>query len=209
MILARPTPARPAERSSANVRLLAIAADHVRRFGARRLTVVAVAEAAGMTHANVYRYFPSREALLDAVANAALRPVEALLSDIAGAPDPADDKLERMVLALARAYRDLLEHDAAAFGIYAEAVEGNRGIARRHRGRARMLFERVVDEGVATGVFSVRDRQRALSFLTDALFRFTHPAAVRLDGSLPRAALEPRLATMVAVALRTLTGNRV
>ena len=44
-------------------RLLAIATDHIRRFGAARVTVVAVAEEAGMSHANVYRFFASKAAL--------------------------------------------------------------------------------------------------------------------------------------------------
>jgi AcrR family transcriptional regulator len=64
---------------------------------------VAIAEAAGMTHANVYRYFPSKEALIDAVVDAWIKSVETRLTDIADGPDPSDDKLERMVLALARA----------------------------------------------------------------------------------------------------------
>lgn len=207
MILARPTDRAMVRPPSADARLLAIAADHLRRFGARRVTVVGVAEEAGMTHANVYRYFPSKEALLDAVASSALKPIETLLSHLASSPDPADDKLERMILALARAYRDLIEGNAAVFAIYAEAVEHNRGVARRHRGRARTLFERVVEEGVATGVFEVRDRQRALSFLTDTLYRFAHPAALQLDSGLPRGAIDLRLATVVKVLLRTLASG--
>jgi AcrR family transcriptional regulator len=39
----------------ADARLLTIAADHLKRFGARQVTVVSIADAAGMTHANVYR----------------------------------------------------------------------------------------------------------------------------------------------------------
>lgn len=94
-------------------RLLAVAAEEIRRHGARRVTVVAVAEAAGMSHANVYRYFTSKTALVDAVSAAWLKSVEAALADVAGAPDPADDKLERMLVALARALRERLE-DAPA-----------------------------------------------------------------------------------------------
>ena len=41
----------------ADTRLLAIAADHLKHFGPRQVTVVSIADAAGMTHANVYRYF--------------------------------------------------------------------------------------------------------------------------------------------------------
>ena len=90
---------------SADHRLLTIAEEHVRRFGVDRLTVVAVAREAGMTHANVYRYFPSKSALADAVSAQWLRALDALLTDAAGSPDPADDKLERMMVALAAALR--------------------------------------------------------------------------------------------------------
>ncbi|MDJ1157358.1 TetR/AcrR family transcriptional regulator [Chelatococcus sp. SYSU_G07232] len=190
-------------------RLVAIAAEHLRRFGPKRVTVVGVAEAAGMTHANVYRYFPSKQHLLDAVVAQALRPVETLLADIASAPDPADDKLERLILALARDYRDLAESDSAVFALYVDATEANRSIARRHRGRVRMLVGRVVDEGIATGTFEPRDREQALSLLTDALFRFTHPTAIRLDVDRPRDLLETRLAHVVRVALRALASGLV
>ena len=48
-----------------------------------------------MTHANVYRYFPSRAALVDAVVDVWLKATERRLAEIADGPDPADDKLER------------------------------------------------------------------------------------------------------------------
>ena len=57
--------AAPAESNEA--RLVEIAHAHVRKFGHARTTVVGVAADAGMTHANVYRYFPSKTALLDEV----------------------------------------------------------------------------------------------------------------------------------------------
>lgn len=192
-----------------DVRLVTIAAEHIRRVGARRVTVVGIAEEAGMTHANVYRYFPSKEALIDAVVADALKPVELTMADIAGAPDPADDKLERLTLALAHAYRDLAENDRAIFELYADIAAENRPVARRHRGRVFMFVERVVDEGAAIGVFRLRDRETAMSFLTDILFRFSHPSAILLDAGRPREAMEERFSVLINVALRTLVGGFV
>ena len=48
-----------------------------------------------MSHANIYRYFPSKSALVEGVTDYWLRPIEAGLRDIADGPDPAYDKLER------------------------------------------------------------------------------------------------------------------
>ena len=191
------------------MRLLTIAAEHLRRLGPRRVTVVAIAQAAGMTHANVYRYFPSKAALVDAVAGRWLKQVEAVAASIADAPDPADDKLERLIQALARAHRDLLARDANLFEVYCGATETNRALVRKHRARVRQLIEQVVDEGIATAKFDPRDRDRALGFIGDAAYRFINPLAVRLDAEIPADILDQRLAAAVRVILRALANGSV
>jgi AcrR family transcriptional regulator len=185
-------------------RLLAIAADQLRRGGARGVTVVGVAEAAGMTHANVYRYFSSRAALIDAVLAQWLKGLEAGLADIASAPDPADDKLERLLLAIAQSHRALLRRNPHLFDVYVDAVEASRAVVRRYKARQRQLIDRVVDEGIATGLFDPQDRDRVLSFVTDVLFRFINPVAVRLDPEMPDDMFAARLAAVIRAIRRVL-----
>jgi AcrR family transcriptional regulator len=185
-------------------RLLAIAADQLRRGGARGVTVVGIAEAAGMTHANVYRYFPSRAALIDAVLAQWLKGLEAGLADIASAPDPADDKLERLLLAVAQSHRGLLRRNPNLFDVYVNAAEASRAVVRRYKARQRQLIDRVVDEGIATGVFDPQDRDRVLSFVTDVLFRFINPVAIRLDSEMPDEMFAARLAAVIRAIRRVL-----
>ncbi len=123
----------PAPAPATDARLLTIAAEHLRRLGPRRVTVVGIAQAAGMTHANVYRYFSSKTALIDAVAAQWLRRLELGLAEIADAPDPADDKLERLLVAIAQGNRGLLARDRHLFEVYAAAAETSRGFVRKHR----------------------------------------------------------------------------
>lgn len=189
----------------ADTRLLAVAADHLQRFGPRHVTVVSIADAAGMTHANVYRYFPSKAALIDAVAGQWLRSVEALIADIADAPDPADDKLERLIQAAARTHRELLKENRHLFDVYCTATETSRPLVRKHRARMRQLTERVLDEGIVTGKFDPRDRERALALITDASYRFINPLTVRLDAEVPQEVLDQRLAAVIRVTLRALS----
>lgn len=190
-----------------DARLLGIAADHLSRLGPSRLTVVAVARAAGMTHANVYRYFPSKIALIDAVAARWLTRLEMDLADIADAPDPPDDKLERLIVAVARGNRDLLARDRHLFDVYAAAVETSRPFVRKHRVRLRLLAERVVEEGIGTGAFEPRDRERAIAFLFDATHRFTNPVAVRLDAEMPQDVFDARLGAAIRVVQRVLASG--
>ena len=108
-------------------RILDIAREQIKRFGAKRLTVVSVAEEAGMTHANVYRYFASKLALCDALTAHWLREVEARLSAVVDSPDPADDKLERLLLDLMR------QHRSHHFAAPAVAQQRNEARALRRR----------------------------------------------------------------------------
>ena len=197
----------PLERTE--TRILDIAAAHIRSAGEKRLTVVAIAETAGMSHANIYRYFASKAALIDAVTGQWLAPLEASLRSTAEGPDPATDKLERLLATVYRAYRDKLEADEYGFRLFARAVETGRAVARRHRGRLQSEVQRAIDQGVSGGEFLMRDQRRAASLVFDALNRFTHPCAMVLDKDVPRAALDQRFETMVRLAVRALRSGRV
>lgn len=189
---------------STDARLLAIATEHLTRLGPKRVTVVAVAAEAGMTHANVYRYFPSKDALLDAVAGRWLRDLETELAGIADAPDPADDKIERFIGALATAQSEMLIHEPNLFAVHLDATVASRPIARRHRVRLRTLVERIVEEGIGTGVFAARDRERAIAVIFDASYRFTHPVAIQHDADVPRDLLDARLGAVIQSIQRAL-----
>ena len=190
-------------------RILDLAAAHIRAHGAGRMTVVGVAAAAHMSHANVYRYFASKAALIDAVTGQWLAPVEASLRSTAEGPDPAADKLERLLGTVYRAYRDKLERDESLFRLFAVAVEAGRPIARRHRGRLQSEIQRAVDQGMSGGEFLMRDQRRAITLVFDAMHRFTHPAAILLDRDAPRSSLDQRFEFMAQLALRALRGGRI
>lgn len=196
--------AKPPQPESPDVRILGIAAAHIRKFGLRRTTVVAIAEEAGMSHSNVYRHFPSKDALVEAVTEHWLRPVESLIREIGDGPDPAYDKLERIAATIQSAYREKLESDANIFGVFAEATQKGLGVARRHRNRLQAEFGRVIEEGIASGVFAESDHRRAMALVFDALHRFIHPNAVRLDVDAPRGQLEARFERIVRLVLAAL-----
>ena len=115
-----------------------------------------------------------------------------------------EDKLERLILALAKANRDLLHEEPHLFAALSQAVAKRHAISRRNRTRVRALFERVIDDGIATGAFEPRDRDRAIAFVIDATHRFIHPASLELEADVPQASVDARLATLIRVALRTL-----
>jgi AcrR family transcriptional regulator len=188
----RSLPAPP--ETPTDARILELAAEHIRRFGVERTSVTGIAEAAGMSHANVYRYYPSKTALFEEITAGWLKPLEAGLRIIADAQDPAFDKLERMVLAIHRTYRQKLEADPKIFRLFVDAAEKAAAVARRHRGRIELELNRILDEGAGSGLIEIRDTKACLLLVLDALHRFIDPASVAHDIDQPRSLLEERVA---------------
>jgi AcrR family transcriptional regulator len=194
---------------SIEARILEIACVHIRTYGAARTTVVGIARDAAMTHANVYRYFPSKDALFEEVTVSWLRPLETRLREAADGADPAYDKLERMLVAIHRAYRQKLAADPSLFALFVAAVEEGNGVSRKHRSRVQSEIQRVVEEGASSGAFAMIDRRRALSLVFDAAHRFIHPLAIRLDVETPAATMEARFERIIALMLRALRSGRI
>jgi AcrR family transcriptional regulator len=197
-------PARSGE-LAADQRILEVAAEHLRRFGPKRTTIVAIAEAAGMSHANVYRYFPSKQALFEAVTALWLKPVERALRLIVEGQDPAYDKLERALAALQRAYREKLDSDPILFRLLCEAIEKGHVVARKHRNRVQIEIQAIVEEGIGSGSFRLHDRRRAMALVFDLAHRFIQPVSIALDKNVSAAELEFRAGRVIAVIQRSLT----
>ena len=193
-----------AELAGPRGRILAAAAAEIEARGGEGARVAAIARAAGMSHANVYRFFPSKAALFDEIAREWLSPIEAAGRAVAEGPDPAADKLERALIEAHRVY--VAKRDAApeTFRLFAEAAERPGSAARRHRGRMGALVQRILDDGAAIGAFAPFDPARAANLVADATHRFLHPAALWLDRDMPAAQSLGRLRRALDLLVRGL-----
>jgi AcrR family transcriptional regulator len=200
--------ASPLTLDSTDARILEMAATHLRRFGLSRTTVSAIAEEAGMTHANVYRYFPSKQALVDAVTAAWLKTLETDLHAVTESADPPQDKLERILAATHRAYRNKLDTDPNLFDLFADAVEAGRGVGRKHRGRLQSDVQLVVEEGISVGTFPKADMRRSMALIFDTTHRFLHPVALQLDRDVSASTMTQRCDRVVKILILGLVTGR-
>ena len=81
-------------------RILEATEDVLRRFGLAKATVVDVARALDVSHGSVYRHFPSKASLREAVAKRWLDRVSAPLAKIAEGSGPAPARLDRWLRTL-------------------------------------------------------------------------------------------------------------
>lgn len=155
--------------------ILDAAEDALRRFGPAKTNVVDVARELGVSHGSVYRHFPSKAALREAVCARWLARVAEPLETIVGAEGPAAQRLHDWCRALMATKRAKANDDPALFATYhALAVDG-RGPIADHVNHLVDQIERIVADGVARGEFTLDDPHAAARAVFDATGRFHKP----------------------------------
>lgn len=185
-------------------RLVTTAALEIRQIGPRRMSVSGVAARLGMSHANVYHYFADKKALIEAVLNGWLRGVEVRLQEIVDGPDPADDKLERFLTTLARAYAEAQRSDPAVFRLLAEPILTQRE-AERHTRRIEGWLERIAEEGISTRLFSLPEARRGAQLASDLAAAYCDPRVLFVRAQ--EGVSDQRRDRAIRAAVRALVGR--
>ena len=173
-------PRMMSENDSPAHRILNAAEEVLRRHGVQKTNVVDIARTLGMSHGNIYRHFPSKQALLDAVAVRWLHQVTGPLEAIASNPArPAPERLAAWFDTLRKAKRRKVLDDPELFQVYHQIVENMREVVNEHVATLLGQVERIIVEGVAAGIFArgLDARLAARAFL-HATSRFHHPALI-------------------------------
>jgi AcrR family transcriptional regulator len=157
-------------------RILEAAEDVLRRFGPGKATVVDVARALGVSHGSVYRHFPSKAALRDAVAEQWLGRIAEPLAAIADGEGPVTERLRRWFDALIAAKRSKALDDPELFATYQALVADAREVIAAHVTALTGQLTRIIANGVARGEFAVMDPAVAARAVFDATMRFHNPA---------------------------------
>jgi AcrR family transcriptional regulator len=116
-------------------RILEVTEDVLRRFGLAKATVVDVARALDVSHGSVYRHFPSKASLREAVAKRWLDRVNAPLEKIAEGSGPAPARLERWLRTMFAIKHKLVSDDPEMFATYLTLAQEACKVVRAHRFR--------------------------------------------------------------------------
>ena len=142
--------------------------DVLRRYGPAKATVVDVARSLGVSHAAVYRHFPSKADLFAEVfRRASQREVDATREAAAAAGGPASRRLAAAVETFARR---ALRGRRLAWALIAEPVDPAVEVERLAFRRAYAAgFEHVLREGVAAGELAAQNVELSAAALVGAL----------------------------------------
>ncbi|MCW5735852.1 MAG: TetR family transcriptional regulator [Enhydrobacter sp.] len=170
----RGSPSKPLTAST----VLETAKAHVRRFGEAKTNVVDVARAMGVSHAALYRFYPSRSAIMDAIVEEAMNDEARLAAEHVETDGPAAEKLAALLLDLHRRKRERFLGDREIHDLYRRIVVERPDMIAAYSERITSLVARLIDKAVSKGEWKVDDTGVAAGVVRDAATTYVHPAFV-------------------------------
>jgi AcrR family transcriptional regulator len=157
-------------------RILEVTEDVLRRYGLAKATVVDVARALDVSHGSVYRHFPSKASLREAVAKRWLDRVNAPLQKIADESGPAPARLDRWLRTMFSIKHERLGDDPEMFATYLTLAREACSVVKAHKDGLVDQMAHILSDGVKQGAFEIDDVKVAARAIFDATSRFHHPA---------------------------------
>ena len=154
-----------------------IAAEEVlRRFGPAKATVVDVARELGVSHSSVYRHFPSKAALREAVTQRWLDQAHFELKAVMDDSGGAAERLERWLTTLFAAKRKKALDDPELFATYMVLVEENSRTVEEHIDTLVTQIAEIFQDGVDRKEFKPAHVLTTARAVFDATAPFHDPA---------------------------------
>jgi AcrR family transcriptional regulator len=149
-----------------------------RRLGFAKTAVADIAAELGMSPANVYRYFPSKNAIVEAICQRCLSDVERQARAVARADGPASDRIERLILEILKYHKDNHLIDKNVNELVLAAIELSWDAIRAHKEVMRATVETILRDGIANGEFEPVEPAETAALVLSSLVAFTHPMMV-------------------------------
>jgi AcrR family transcriptional regulator len=149
-----------------------------RRMGFAKTAVADIAAELGMSAANVYRFFPSKIAIVQAICQQCLSEVEEAAWSIARSKAPAAQRIERLILAILAYHKENLLTEQRVNDIVLVAIEHNWESIRAHKDALRNVVELILRDGIEAGAFEAVDPRATAELILRSVVVFTHPVLI-------------------------------
>ncbi|MFG1186011.1 MULTISPECIES: TetR/AcrR family transcriptional regulator [Xanthobacter] len=159
-------------------RIARTAEELFRRMGFAKTAVADIAAELGMSPANVYRFFPSKTAIVATICGRCLCESEAEFAEAAAGEGSPQERIFTAYLSIMRYHKDNFLEERRVHDMVLVAIENNWEAIEAHKARLCDLTARVLAEGIAQGVFVAHDPSKVSRYIQSALIRFCHPVLV-------------------------------
>jgi AcrR family transcriptional regulator len=184
------------QKSISSDAILQAATALVRRLGEGKTSMVDIGKALGVSHAALYRLYPSKSAIMDAIVREAMADEAELASKWLDREGPAGDRMLNMVLDIHHRKRSRFCGDREIHDLYRRIMVERQDMIRAYAERMTLLIETLISQAVERGEWRVSDVSVAAGVVRDGVTPFIHPqfVALAVDAGWP---VEAQLRAMV------------
>jgi len=186
-------------------RIARVAEALFRRMGFAKTAVADIAAELGMSPANVYRFFPSKVAIVNAICARALAEVDDEVRKIVARPLPARERIFALFRALLVYHKENFLCERRVHDMVLVAIEENWEAIEAHVKRIEACVRDLIVEGIAEKVFLPHDAAGSAELMIGALVKFCHPILIAEDIDQDLESLQERT---VAFLLRSIEVER-
>jgi AcrR family transcriptional regulator len=170
-------------------------------FGFEKTTIGDVARELGMSPANLYRSFPNRQALDEAIAGRALSSIEDRAWAAARSGTAAGQALESLSRAVLEETRRLLFSDQKLHNLCAVAAREMWPVVHTYQDSLRGAVRHVIMEGQRSGDFRKTDPEELADTVTAALTRVWNPTMIDVYAAEDLAQTSDRICRLILEGL--------
>jgi AcrR family transcriptional regulator len=196
--------------TATRARILEVAEALFRSMGYQKTAVADIARELGMSPANVYRFFASKSAINEAIADRLLGGVTQELEAIADGPGSAADRLRALLRLLHARHMGMFFREKRMHDMVAAAMSEHWSVIATFIARIEAAMARIVADGTARGEFAALDPAATARLLKQATLPWMHPALISEALSkrvLDEAQLAGELEAMLDLLMRGLATN--
>ncbi|MCB1502745.1 MAG: TetR/AcrR family transcriptional regulator [Bauldia sp.] len=171
-VVTRPSP------EETRARIIETADALFRRLGFAKTTVADIAGELGMSPANVYRFFPSKHAIVEAICTRCLGEIDENAWAVARARGAVGPRLERLFEGIIRYHKENFISEKRLHDIVLVAIEENWGAILEHKKTILKAVELILRDGIESGEIEPVDPRETAEILMRGMIGYCHPVLV-------------------------------
>lgn len=185
------------DREATVERLLEAAEDMIRQRGAISITITDIAAACGMSQSNVYRFFASKEALWEAIAERWFRELGEAMDGVVVSDASPREKMTRFFQQRLAIKRGRFEADPALYRTYIALGDEHRDVVQGYLDLADHNLSIIIGEAMAEGHFSDRSIDEMVQFINLLMSGVCNPILIAESPHLATADNVDRIVAML------------
>jgi AcrR family transcriptional regulator len=159
-------------------RIMETAETLFRRLGFAKTAVADIASELRMSPANIYRFFDSKNAIVEAICRRCLSAVEEKAWAVARSKAPAAQRMERLILEILAYHKENLVTEHRVNELVLAAMEHSWATIHTHKDAIRNVVELILRDGIDVGEFEAMDPRETAELIMRSVVPFTNPLVV-------------------------------